>query len=82
MPETNIGLFPDVGGGYFLSRCAGHLGEYLALTGRVMEGREAMSPGLADGFIESGRLPGLWASLGQTPVREWRSGRALVRQAI
>jgi enoyl-CoA hydratase/carnithine racemase len=31
MPETNIGLFPDVGGGYFLSRCAGRLGEYLAL---------------------------------------------------
>ena len=33
MPETLIGLFPDVGGGYFLSRCAGRLGEYLALTG-------------------------------------------------
>ncbi|MEO7886053.1 MAG: 3-hydroxyisobutyryl-CoA hydrolase, partial [Polaromonas sp.] len=29
MPETNIGLFPDVGGGYFLSRCPGHVGEYL-----------------------------------------------------
>ncbi len=31
MPETNIGLFPDVGGGYFLSRCPGASGEYLAL---------------------------------------------------
>ena len=35
MPETQIGLFPDVGGGYFLSRCPGRLGEYLALTGLV-----------------------------------------------
>ncbi|MEY4295730.1 MAG: hypothetical protein RLY82_1418, partial [Pseudomonadota bacterium] len=36
MPETAIGLFPDVGGGYFLSRCANSnigVGEYLALTG-------------------------------------------------
>ena len=67
MPETNIGLFPDVGGGYFLSRCAGRLGEYLALTGRVLAGREAITAGLADGHIESGRLPGLWASLATTP---------------
>ncbi|MBN9325143.1 MAG: enoyl-CoA hydratase/isomerase family protein, partial [Delftia acidovorans] len=36
MPETAIGLFPDVGGGYFLSRCPGHAGEWLALTGDVI----------------------------------------------
>ncbi|MCY7307215.1 MAG: enoyl-CoA hydratase/isomerase family protein, partial [Rhodoferax sp.] len=41
MPETNIGLFPDVGGGYFLSRCPGHLGEYLALTGQTLDGAQA-----------------------------------------
>lgn len=67
MPETNIGLFPDVGGGYFLSRCSGRLGEYLALSGHVLKGREAITGGLADGFIDSGRLPGLWASLERTP---------------
>jgi len=33
MPETQIGLFPDVGGGWFLARCPGRIGEYLALTG-------------------------------------------------
>lgn len=73
MPETNIGLFPDVGGGYFLSRCAGRLGEYLALTGRVLVGREAITAGLADGFIDSGRLPGLWNSLERTPFENGAS---------
>ncbi len=73
MPETNIGLFPDVGGGYFLSRCPGSLGEYLALTGHVVQGREALSAGLADGFIESGRLAGLWNSLGSTPFENGAS---------
>jgi enoyl-CoA hydratase/carnithine racemase len=67
MPETNIGLFPDVGGGYFLSRCTGHLGEYLGLTGRMLQGREALAAGLADGHIEAQRLPKLWDSLGATP---------------
>ncbi|MEZ5644285.1 MAG: enoyl-CoA hydratase/isomerase family protein [Burkholderiaceae bacterium] len=67
MPETNIGLFPDVGGGYFLSRCAGHLGEYLALTGRVLGGSEAMAAGLADAWVDSGRLGSLWESLASTP---------------
>jgi enoyl-CoA hydratase/carnithine racemase len=73
MPETGIGLFPDVGGGYFLSRCPGRLGEYLALTGRVLSGREAMAAGLADGFIDAGRLPGLWASLAATPFENGAS---------
>ncbi|MBL0945785.1 MAG: enoyl-CoA hydratase/isomerase family protein [Hydrogenophaga sp.] len=76
MPETNIGLFPDVGGGYFLSRCSGHLGEYLALTGRVLQGRESLSAGLADGHIEAQRLPNLWASLGSTP---FENGEAVQR---
>lgn len=73
MPETGIGLFPDVGGGYFLSRCAGRLGEYLALTGLVLGGRDAMAAGLADGFMDSGRLAGLWNSLAQTPFENGAS---------
>lgn len=63
MPETNIGLFPDVGGGYFLSRCPGRLGEYLALTGHVVGGADAVAAGLADGVLESGQLPALWERL-------------------
>lgn len=76
MPETNIGLFPDVGGGFFLSRCAGHLGEYLGLTGRMLHGKEALAAGLADGHIESQRLPKLWDSLGATP---FENGEAVQR---
>ena len=63
MPETNIGLFPDVGGGFFLSRCPGHLGEYLALTGHVLDGPQAVLAGLADGVLAGGRLDGLWKGL-------------------
>lgn len=60
MPETNIGLFPDVGGGYFLSRCPGRIGEYLALTGHMIGGADAVAVGLADALVESDRLPSLW----------------------
>jgi enoyl-CoA hydratase/carnithine racemase len=76
MPETGIGLFPDVGGGYFLSRCPGRLGEYLALTGQVLGGAESLAAGLADAQMDSGRLQGLWESLGQTP---YESGEAVQR---
>ncbi len=63
MPETNIGLFPDVGGGYFLSRCPGHIGEYLALTGDVIGGADAVAAGLADALVPAEALPGLWDAL-------------------
>ncbi|MDB5928934.1 MAG: Enoyl-CoA hydratase/isomerase [Polaromonas sp.] len=65
MPETNIGLFPDVGGGYFLSRCPGHVGEYLALTGEVIGADNALGYGLADIKLEAASLPALWAELGE-----------------
>src|SRR3990167_3281206 len=64
MPETSIGLFPDVGGGYFLSRCPGHVGEYLALTGDVIGADEALGYGLADVRLDAARLPALWDDLG------------------
>ena len=63
MPETGIGLFPDVGGGYFLSRCPGRLGEYLALTGQTIGGDEAVSAGLANMVVDSATLPQLWDAL-------------------
>ncbi len=64
MPETNIGLFPDVGGGYFLSRCPGSVGEYLALTGALIDADDALAYGLADVKLPAASLPALWQQLG------------------
>jgi enoyl-CoA hydratase/carnithine racemase len=70
MPETGIGLFPDVGGGYFLSRCPGYVGEYLALTGVQIGADEALSYGLADVKLSSNDLTRVWQSLQETEVSE------------
>ncbi len=63
MPETNIGLFPDVGGGWFLGRCPGRIGEYLALTGVSFDGADAVAVGLADAVVPSAELPLAWEQL-------------------
>ena len=65
MPETQIGLFPDVGGGYFLSRCPDSVGEYVALTGEVLTGTQAVVFGLAGHELDASSLPDLWESLTQ-----------------
>lgn len=67
MPETHIGLFPDVGGGWFLSRCAGRLGEYLALTGQVLKAADAIETGLADIELPSAALPVVVETLSSLP---------------
>jgi enoyl-CoA hydratase len=57
MPETGIGLFPDVGGGWFLSRLRGRLGQYLALTGARLDGAECVWAGLATHYLPAENLP-------------------------
>nr|XP_002712386.1 3-hydroxyisobutyryl-CoA hydrolase, mitochondrial isoform X1 [Oryctolagus cuniculus] len=56
MPETAIGLFPDVGGGYFLPRLQGKLGYFLALTGFRLKGRDVYRAGIATHFVDSAKL--------------------------
>jgi enoyl-CoA hydratase len=71
MPETMIGLFPDVGGGYFLSRCMNAqpgIGEYLALTGHMLHAQDAQALGLADVCVSSESLATLWDSLPTAPT--------------
>ena len=77
MPETMIGLFPDVGGGYFLSRCQGALGEYLGLTGHMLNGAEAVFAGLADVLCPSADLPALWEAL---PKMDWQNETQALQQ--
>lgn len=67
MPETNIGLFPDVGGGHFLSRCPGATGEYLALTGQLLLGAESLAVDLADVLVDSANMPAIWDALTNDP---------------
>jgi enoyl-CoA hydratase len=56
MPETGIGLFPDVGGGWYLSRLPGRMGEYLALTGHRLGGVECLGLGLASHYLPANEL--------------------------
>ena len=56
MPETGIGLFPDVGGGWYLSRMPGRIGAFLALTGARLDGAECFAVGLATHYLPSAAL--------------------------
>ena len=56
MPETGIGLFPDVGGGWYLSRLPGRLGQFLALTGARLDGAECLWAGLATHYLPASAL--------------------------
>lgn len=65
MPECKIGLFPDVAGSYFLSRCPNEFGMYLGLTGLRVGGSDAIRLGLADYFVSSARLDELVDRIGE-----------------
>ncbi|MFW2829248.1 enoyl-CoA hydratase/isomerase family protein [Sphingomonas sp. ID0503] len=67
MPETGIGLFPDVGGGWYLSRMPGRTGQYLAVTGGRIDGADAIALGVATHYIESDRIPEVKAAIAANP---------------
>lgn len=67
MPETGIGLYPDVGGTYFLPRVRQHLGFYLALTGARIQVADAKALDLVDAHVASADLPALIQQLATTP---------------
>uniref|UniRef100_A0A4W4HGT7 3-hydroxyisobutyryl-CoA hydrolase n=1 Tax=Electrophorus electricus TaxID=8005 RepID=A0A4W4HGT7_ELEEL len=59
MPETAIGLFPDVGGGFFLPRLRGKMGLFLALTGFRLKGRDVQRVGVATHFVQLDKVVAL-----------------------
>jgi enoyl-CoA hydratase len=63
MPETGIGLFPDVGGTYFLPRLPGETGLYLGLTGERVRTADAVALGIATHHVPSARFPDLTEAL-------------------
>ena len=69
MPETGIGLFPDVGGGWYLPRLPGRVGEFMALTGRRLDGAECHYLGLGTHYVEQAALEELVERILKTPAR-------------
>jgi enoyl-CoA hydratase len=69
MPECGIGLFPDVGGGWYLSRLKGAAGTYLALTGARIKAADCLDLGLCTHYVEASDLPALKAALMAAPER-------------
>ncbi|QXI64323.1 Crotonyl-CoA hydratase [Paracoccus marcusii] len=63
MPESGIGLIPDVGGTWLLGRAPGRIGEYLAMTGGRMTAGDAIHAGFADMYVPEADWPGLIAML-------------------
>lgn len=63
MPETGIGLFPDIGASYVLPRCPGMVGLYLALTGARLNAADSLYAGLATHTVPSQKLGGLTDAL-------------------
>jgi len=69
MPETAIGLFPDVGGGWYLSRLPGRVGQFLALTGARLDGAECHYLGLATHYILAAQLDEVKQRIADYPER-------------
>ncbi|KAL9891353.1 3-hydroxyisobutyryl-CoA hydrolase isoform 1-T1 [Glossina fuscipes fuscipes] len=67
MPETAIGLFPDVGGSYFLPRLQGKLGLFLGLTGHRLKGEDVLKAGIATHYCDSSKLSDLETTLLNCP---------------
>ncbi|KAL6129226.1 hypothetical protein ACLB2K_072579 [Fragaria x ananassa] len=80
MPETALGLFPDVGASYYLSRLPGFFGEYVGLTGARLDGAEMLACGLATHFVPSTSLPLLEAALCKVGSSEFATIQAILDQ--
>ncbi len=72
MPEVNIGLFPDVGGSYFLSRTENEFGTYLGLSGETIGAADAIHIGLADVYVPRAQLPALVEAICQSTAGDLR----------
>lgn len=89
MPETAIGFFPDVGGGWFLPRCPGEVGTWLGLAGARLGPADCLAAGIGTHFVPTERLPALEEALaanlaggaGQAEVADALAAHAAVPSA-
>jgi len=79
MPEIAIGLFPDVGGSWFLQRMPARIGRYLALTGARLAAADAIALGMADLFIQQSAKPAVLDALTAAP---WSTDAASNRAQV
>ena len=63
MPETAIGLFPDIGSGYFLARMEGEVGTWLGLTGARLKASDVVTVGVANHYVRSSDIPQIKAAI-------------------
>lgn len=70
MPETGIGLIPDVGGTFLLSRAPGETGTYLGLTGHPMNAGDAIFAKFADYYVPSDELPAVLSRIAEEGLSE------------
>lgn len=82
MPETNIGFFPDVGGGYFLPRCPGQTGAYLALTSKRIKAIDTVYIGFGTHFVPHEKLPELTEALCALDWDVAKDAKTLVEETI
>jgi enoyl-CoA hydratase len=86
MPETAIGLFPDVGATRFLNRSPGEIGRYLGLTGARLNAADSLYCGFATQFVPHERVEEMIAALGriawETPSEHGQIDAALARFAV
>ncbi|CAF3333164.1 unnamed protein product [Rotaria socialis] len=73
MPETAIGLFPNAGGSYFLSRLSNNLGVFLGLTGHRLHGMDVLHAGIATHFLPTNRLQEIEQKLLKLPKADYNS---------
>ena len=78
MPEGAIGLFPDVGAGWYLPRLKGRTGAFMALTGARLDGAECLWAGLATHYVASDDLAEAKAHIVETPGDIDRALRSLM----
>src|SRR3546814_7907965 len=67
MPEATIGLFPDVGAGWYLSRLPDRVGQFMALTAARLDGAECLDLGLASHYLPSTALGAVKAAVASQP---------------
>ena len=77
MPETGIGLFPDVGATRFLNLCPGRIGRYLGLSGARLDAADTLFCGLATHFVPQARIAALLGVLAHASVEPGREAAAV-----